>query len=142
MRPILVIPVQFIPIPFLRARIPLSFLILRMPEESRVQLPNRSLSLSSKDRQETDLWRARPRRGAREGRFERGRYIAPIGDNAWPWLTMANRREQGTGLLGEVGGNADVAGNTVPPSPFFFSKTDRFLARCSIDRLEEYTKDC
>lgn len=46
MRPILVIPVQFIPIPFLRARIPLSFLILRMPEESRVQLPNRSLSLS------------------------------------------------------------------------------------------------
>lgn len=46
MHPILVIPVQFIPIPFLRARIPLSFLILRMPEESRVQLPNRSLSLS------------------------------------------------------------------------------------------------
>lgn len=46
LHPLLVISVQFIPIPFLRARIPLSFLILRMPEESRVQLPNRSFSLS------------------------------------------------------------------------------------------------
>lgn len=39
---------------------------------------------------------------------------------------MANRREQGTGLLGEVGGNADVVGNTVPPLPLFLFENRPF----------------
>lgn len=98
-----------IPIQFIRIRV-LSILSFLIPEEFNPLPITKSLFLS------LSLCLVQlPRIGKKTDLRDLGEVVAKAvsnaediwrrsGDNARPWHTLANRREQATGLVGEVGG--------------------------------------